>query len=199
MGDRMITVVIPSIPPRAEMLKRAVRSVRSQTMPAQVIVEIDHEGYGAAITRQHGLERVDTPWVAFLDDDDEFLPEHLESCYKFALETGADYVYPWYTVIHRMGRAGRDPMPWFFGKPWDNDQPHQTTITTLVKTELAQKVGFQDGPGPDPNGGRVIVGGEDYRFTLGCMFDGAKIMHLAQRTWLWHHHGKNTSGLPKWK
>lgn len=192
----MITVVIPSIPPRVELLNRALASVENQKLrPDRVVVEVDVDRSGAAVTRQRGLERVETPWVAFLDDDDEFLPEHLEACFVFALENDADYVYPWYTVITRQGKTGHDPMPAFFGKPWDNDQPHQTTITTLVRTELAQSVGFQDSPGLDPNGGKVIVGGEDYRFTLGCMFAGAKIMHLPQRTWLWHHHGKNTSGL----
>jgi hypothetical protein len=188
----MITVVVPSIPPREGMLNRALASVQAQTLlPAETIVEIDHGRTGAAATRQRGLERVKTEWVAFLDDDDEFMPFHLQQLSIAAYQSEADYVYSWYEVV-----GGSDPMGQFFGAPWDNAQPHQTTITTLVRTELAQSVGFGGEPEADPNGGGAIVGGEDYRFTLGCMEKGARIHHLPQRTWLWHHHGANTSGLP---
>jgi glycosyltransferase involved in cell wall biosynthesis len=190
----LVTVVIPSIPPRAAMLARAVGSVLAQTnKDLDIIVQVDEERLGAAANRQRGLEQVDTEWVAFLDDDDEFLERHLQVCLDAAYEHDADYVYPWYNVIN-----GGDPMSQFFGLPWDNNQPHQTTITTLVKTDLAQSIGFGGDPEPDPNGGGIIVGGEDYRFTLGCMEAGAKIHHVADRTWNWHHHGRNTSGLPNW-
>src|SRR3546814_3019847 len=72
-------------------------------------------------------------------DLDEMDPGHLEKCLETAEATGADYVYPWY----RIGRGGHDPLGKFCGKPWDNNQPHETTITTLVRTELAQSVGFK--------------------------------------------------------
>jgi len=187
-----ISVVIPSIPVRPGMLAQAVTSVKDQTLlPHEIIVEMDEDREGAAATRQRGLQKVTTPWVAFLDDDDAFLERHLRSLLDHALEQEADYVYSWYNVIN-----GTDPMPQFFGLPWDNEQPHQTTITTLVRTEIAQEVGFRQGSMEDPNGGGIEVGGEDYVFTLGCMELGAKIHHLADRTWNWYHHGNNTSGLP---
>jgi len=190
-----ITVVTPSIPPRGEhggILERALASVKAQTTrPKEVIVEFDEFRSGAPATRQRGLDRVKTEWTAFLDDDDEFRPEHLEVLRAAAQDAEADYVYSWYDV-----EGGQDPMPQFFGLPWDNAQPHQTTITILVRTSLAQEVGFGGEPEPDPNGGGIVVSGEDYRFTLGCMELGAKILHVPQRTWIWHHHGANTSGLP---
>jgi hypothetical protein len=174
------------------MLDRALASVKAQTyQPKDVIVEFDDSRSGAAATRQRGLTKVATPYVAFLDDDDEFLPEHLDLLLDTMQGWQADYVYPWYEVV-----GGTDPMPQFFGLPWDNEQPHQTTITTLVRTDLAQEVAFGGEPESDPNGGGFLVGGEDYRFTLGCMERGARIVHLPRRTWLWHHHGANTSGLP---
>jgi hypothetical protein len=189
----VITVVIPSIPSRAKMLDRALASVKAQTLrPERVVVEFDDDRLGAAATRQRGLEKVTTPWVAFLDDDDEFLPGPLCALFWTASLYDADYVYPWYEVV-----GGTDPMPQFFGQPWDPGRPHQTTITTLVRTDLAQSVGFGGEPSPDPNGGGAVVGGEDYRFTLACNESGARIHHLPERTWLWHHHGGNTSGLAR--
>jgi glycosyltransferase involved in cell wall biosynthesis len=73
-----ITVCIPTIPPRAKMLARALESVAEQTLqPAAIIVEYDHEHTGAAATKNRALAKVTTPLVAFLDDDDHFLPHHL--------------------------------------------------------------------------------------------------------------------------
>lgn len=132
---------------------------------------------------------VGTPWVAFLDSDDEIDPEHLEKLLDTAETHGADYVYSHYRV-----RGGRDPFPHFLGRPWDNAQPHETTVTTLVRTELAQSVGFlssNDMESSDSKNSR-----EDWFFTLGCIDAGAKIVHRPEITWTWHHHGSNTSGLP---
>src|SRR3546814_13136528 len=115
-------------------------------------------------------------------------PGHLEKCLETAEVTGEDYVYPWY----RIGRGGHDPLGKFFGKPWDNNQPHETTITTLVRTELAQSVGFKttwDLTSPNVRASR-----EDWFFTIGCMNAGGKIVHHPERTWTWHHHGATKIG-----
>lgn len=176
-----VTVVIPYHTQREQngMLDRAVRSVQGQTTPCEIIQAKDVHGMGAAVTRNHGLALVQTPWTAFLDSDDELDPDHVEKLLRCAEETGADYVYPWFRVV-----GGSDPFPMFFGKPWDDAAPHSTTITILVRTELAKGVGFHQVPS------------EDWDFTLRCLAEGAKIVHLPERTWTWFHHGKNSSGLP---
>ncbi len=56
-------------------------------------VEYDHEHTGAAATKNRGLAKVTTEWVAFLDDDDQFKPEHLEKLREAQLDSGADVVY----------------------------------------------------------------------------------------------------------
>jgi glycosyltransferase involved in cell wall biosynthesis len=175
-----VTVVVPYHAARVKngMLKRAVNSVNAQTIPHVLITVEDTTGQGAAATRQRGLDQVATEWVAFLDSDDEMDPTHLQQLLACAEQTGADYVYPWFRV-----RGGRDPFPQFFGKPWDDAHPHVTTITILVRTELAKRVGFAGV-------------GEDFRFTKGCVEAGAKIVHLPVRSWTWVHHGKNSSGVP---
>lgn len=194
-----ITVVIPSIPPRASLLTRALGSVAQQTVqPESIIVEIDHDGDGAPATRDRGLRKVTTEWVAFLDDDDEMKSNHLETLLRCAEIEGADYVFSYYEIVDPSGTpmGDVDYVLGHFGKPFNPADPHQTTITTLVRTKIAQDVGFAL---DEVNAGHLINGqrvGEDFLFTLGCVERGAKIVHTPYRTWIWHHDSGNTSGRP---
>lgn len=189
----MITVVVPfhTQRERAGLLQRALESIDRQTIGGvRVIAVRDELAQGAPATRNAGLMLVETPWVAFLDSDDEMDPGHLEKLSDTALATGADYVYSHYRV-----KGGRDPRPFMLGRVWNDDDPQQTTITTLVRTELAQSVGFLGKVGDLSSPDRMYAG-EDWAFTLGCLRAGAKIVHRPEITWTWHHHGRNTSGMP---
>lgn len=199
-----VTVAIPTHPGRGDasdprsLLGQAVASVYAQTAaPAGGLsLAIDLDGEGAAVTRQQALDLVKTPWVAFLDSDDMFMPEHVEKLYGFAMDTGADYVYAWYKVMDHLGNVLEyDPVfpPGHYLDPWDPANPRQTTITVLVRTSLAREVGFVTaGPDGTIDGQRA---GEDWDFTLGCNRLG-RIEHLVDHTWWWRHHGGNTSGMP---
>lgn len=185
--DPGITVVIPSIPPRRELLQRAVNSAINQIYPAAAIsVAVDLEKKGAWHTRNRALMAVRTEWTAFLDDDDEFLPEHLNVLNNHVVNYEADMAYSWFNTVPH----GRDPFPaWFADAPWDSERPRHTTIVMLVRTRLAQQVGFTP---PVPGDAH---GNEDWRFILALNVLG-KIVHAPARTWLWHHDSGNTSGRP---
>lgn len=192
-----ITVVIPTIPQRTAMRRTALDSVDNQLLPADaVIVVMDNAGEGACITRTRGLNMVTTEWVAWLDDDDEFYPTHLQALMMHAETTGADMVFPWFDV----GGGGSDPFPGNESREFDVENPHQTTITFLVRTEAAKAVGGftsdldidMEDPGVDAQGHRA---GEDLRFVIRLARAGYKISHLNQRTWKWLHHSSNTMGL----
>lgn len=181
MNNPTVGVAIPTIPPRSELLYRALRSVQAQTYPvSQISIATDHTHQGAASTRQRALDGINTEWCSFLDDDDEFRPFHVEHLVRFAQESGADYVFSWFDVV-----GGFDPFPQHFGKRYDIANPTHTTMTVVVKTELAKSVGFSDSPG-----------GEDWGFTLNCIAAGAVIEHLPERTWIYRHDSGNTSGRP---
>jgi glycosyltransferase involved in cell wall biosynthesis len=183
-----ITVVIPSIPPRRDLLKRAVASAINQIYPAAAIsVAVDVEKRGAWHTRNRALAAVQTEWTAFLDDDDEFLPEHLNTLNNSVVNHEADMAYSWFSTVPN----GSDPFPpWFADAPWDPEKPRHTTIVMLVRTRLAQSIAFT------PPAAGDSVGNEDWRFILELNRRG-KIVHVPQRTWLWHHDSKNTSGRPE--
>lgn len=210
MARSGITVVIPAHPARVRngMLGAAVNSAWEQTLiPDAVVVAVDNERQGAPATRARALAAVDTEWTAFLDSDDMFLPRHLEWCKAHADKTGADYVYAWFKVLQQFadGRTNvleEDPVfpVTHYLNPFDPADPIETTITVLVKTELAQSVGMRA-----LDRGEVNTG-EDRAFLLDCLAAGAKIEHVVRKSWLWRHHqiptgkGKvgpgNTSGMP---
>lgn len=186
-----IGMAIPSIPIRHDLLRRALGSVFKQTRPADDIkIAFDHDHRGAAETRNRAWRGLDTDYVAFLDDDDAFLPEHLELVLACALETDADMVFPWYEVV-----GGSDPFAETFGKPWDPMNPRQTTITCLWKRSALEMIGGFPllWPGTDLDGGGNRIG-EDMLAVHELNNRGGKIAHLPAKTWHWFHHGKNTSG-----
>lgn len=192
-----LTVVITTIPTRKDRLAIALRSVDTQTLqPFEVIVQEDTQRLGAPANRDAGLSRVKTPYVAFLDDDDYFYPDHLETLYRAAQDADADIVYSWFDV-----EGGTDPFPENFGRAWDNENPVQTTVTTLCKTKTVQDAGgFSNTFGLNEEQlatfaqGNTV--GEDFRMIMSALTNGAKIHHVAKKTWAYCHWHGNTSGRP---
>lgn len=99
MSDFDATVVIP-VRNRRDALQRAVRSVLAQTVVPREIIVVDdastdgtaevarglpvrllHQtsALGSGAARNRGIAEASTEYVAFLDSDDEWFPEHLES------------------------------------------------------------------------------------------------------------------------
>lgn len=196
MTNPTVTVLVTSFPPRTRspFLKRALESILNQTrLPDRITLEIDLSDEGARATRSRGLESVTTDYVAFLDDDDELLENHLASCIRHAIDTKSDVVYPGCKVIGPQGQVlphreeyGR------YGKAFDPELLRKKSyipVTSLVKTDVAKSVGGFT----YPKGSKY----EDWGFYLKLLDAGAKFSHLQEVTWLWHHHGKNTSGRSK--
>ena len=186
-----VTVVIPTIPPRARMLARAVTSVAGQTRPAAATVIVnDSTGGGAWETRTAGALHVRTPWCAFLDDDDELLPHHLATLLDLAETTGAGVTWGWFDVI-----GGVDPFPQHRGRPYDLADPHIVPITYLVRTAvLFEAIHATGGFAADPDETGAWDVQDQPLFDALVELGGAACTDAV--TWLWHHHGRNTSGLP---
>lgn len=93
------SAVVPSYQ-RAAVLPRALESIRAQTRPPEEVVVVDdgstdgtrelvealgppvryvhQSNAGAAAARNHGARLASSPWLAFLDSDDAWEPDHLE-------------------------------------------------------------------------------------------------------------------------
>lgn len=190
-----LTLVITTMPSRPKSLNRALMSIANQTLqPGRIVVQMDTVGVGAAANRDAGLSRVETKWVAFLDDDDYLYPQHIQRLYEVANEQDADLVYSWFDVD-----GGVDPFPENFGKAWDPERPVQTTVTTLGKTESYKEVGgyssldgFSQAELEAYSQGNTA--GEDFRLVCNLNAAGKKIVHHPEKTWAYVHWGGNTSG-----
>lgn len=195
-----VGVSIPSIPPRAQLLARALTSVCRQSRPVnQISVYVDHDGIGAAEAKNAALGAVNTDWVAFLDDDDEFLPHHVAHLLAVAEDTKADLVYPWYQGINVGLFAIPDPtgnLVTPHGQPftdehaeWIMTNRNFIPVTVLARTELVKDVG-----------GFVAVGDanvdtcDDMGLWQRMLKAGATFVHHPEVTWQWNGHGGHTSG-----
>jgi hypothetical protein len=200
IDDVRVVIVIPTIPGREALLKRAVKSIREDILVAGA-VETDTRGEGPAAARNRAvlntLSAGATPeWIAFLDDDDEFHPGHVTRLVEHAEATGADVVYPWFDLnVGGVLDNGRDPLG-AEGLPFDPERLQSANyipVTALVRTDLFVRAGgfpqplSEEWPHPDC---------EDWGLWRRLLSLGAKFEHLPERTWTWHWHSKNTSGRP---
>lgn len=202
-----VTVVIPHIPGRRGSLEVAIASVEAQLMPCEILVEIDHDRGGAATTRNRALEAVETPWIAWLDDDDVLYPQHVLGLRTAADQTDADLVYPWFDLEH-LGSIDntKDPLvaPYdgVLANPFNKEfGPEQrrflmgggnfVPVTHLIRTSVAREVGGFPQPGSDEWPSPEC---EDWGYLQRLLRADAKFVHYGERTWMWRHHGYNTSG-----
>jgi glycosyltransferase involved in cell wall biosynthesis len=119
-----VTVIIPTVC-RPLLLQRAIISAARQTQPPEEILVVvdgaDEETLemlrvnpassvrvisvpkklGAAEVRNIGVRAARSDWIAFLDDDDEWLPEKLERQHRVALASTLKYPIVFSRVIVR--------------------------------------------------------------------------------------------------
>jgi glycosyltransferase involved in cell wall biosynthesis len=121
-----ISVIVPAFN-RSELIARALRSVQRQRTcrPSEVIVVDDAStddtaavardmgatvivhghNQGAAAARNTAIQAATQPWLAFLDSDDEWLPDHLETLW--ALHDGHVLVAGAAIILDVEGRPWR--------------------------------------------------------------------------------------------
>lgn len=196
-------MVIPTIPGREDLLDRALSSVRGQlACDPDIVVVCDVDRDGAATTRNRGLARVTTPWVAWLDDDDELLPWHLTSLLAACESSGADLAYSYAEFIGSddplaTSLDGRLVKP--LGVPFGSEQLRHLRergnfipVTYLVRTDPVRAVGGFPQPNSFP--ARASQDCEDYGLLLRLLDAGVTFRHEPVISWRYYFHGHNTGG-----
>ena len=192
-----VTVCTPTIPPRGELLARAIRSVAGQTVkPEAHLIMVDVHKEGAPVMFDKAIAQSTSEWVAILADDDELLPHHLETLWDLVTKEKADigFTHFRYSGLNDAGHLER-----FRGLPFDNENPRQMTGVFMAKRQLLLDVGGHSvGFDPfsyerDAQGNRI---GEDFMIVKRLAQAGAKFAVSPEITWIYHTGHSNTLGMP---
>lgn len=192
-----ITALIACHPIRMRngYLVRAVKSACAQTLqPDAIVIVNDVAKKGAGWTRREALSQVRTTRFAWLDSDDYWYPWHLKKLNDLMDETKAKYAFSYFDGQGDPFASTESPQG-HFGREFDVHNPHHTTITAMIDTELALEVGYGDS---DLDG---KYSNEDWpfivRFAQLCAERGYSMVHLPEKTWYYEQNpGMNSSGLP---
>jgi glycosyltransferase involved in cell wall biosynthesis len=167
-GDPSVSVIIPTYR-RAAFLRRAIESALSQTYAAVEVIVVEdgshdardvvssfggrvayvwQENQGAAVARNTGVAAAHGSWIAFLDDDDFWVPEKLERQLELVRE------FPTIGFVHanyfwfRNGRGEPRPEQRVQSIPsgWVTQELVLNrfsigTSTVLIRTDLFRRVG----------------------------------------------------------
>ena len=164
-----VTVVTPTLPEREDFLLRSVASVRLQTLRPQAhLIGTDYARRGGAAMKNDLCFAAESKWIALLDDDDYFYPDHLASLVDAAEANGSDVAYSWADV----GGAN----PWFgYNQPFSAQALRQTSVVShnaLIRTELFVELG-----------GFKLVKGYDWLLWVDALAAGAKFTCVERPTW----------------
>lgn len=160
MEELPVSVIIPAMN-RAGLIGRALRSVAGQTRPPAEVIVVDDASdddtvavareAGALVLRQQprqgsgparnlGIARARGRWVAFLDSDDEWMPDHLELLWSHTLD--ARFVSA--PAVRQDGRAAGHVGRRTTIGPTGVLVPHNPIVTsgTLVRKDVLIKAGL---------------------------------------------------------
>jgi glycosyltransferase involved in cell wall biosynthesis len=167
----LVSVLTPSIPERARMLKECEQSVIAQTFSQwEHLILVDETRRGCAATMNELADNARGEWLLPLADDDLLLP----GCFKTLLEhaDSGDVIYPPPIV------TGIENPWWFFG------EPPAIPSFALIRKQLWDDIG-----GYDDEWNRE----EDRRFWTRALERQARFVRVDTPTWIYRHHGGNKS------
>lgn len=169
-NENSVSVVVPAYN-RQKTIERAIASVLKQTHPVHEIIIVDdcstdntvqiiqefvkHDGRikllrhernkGAQAARNTGIVNSTAEYVAFLDSDDEWLPERLRLGFE-VIETEAVPVVHSEAIIHKNGQNALKNIPPLRGYVYPKilNEPGPMFQGLLLKKECLEKIGLLD-------------------------------------------------------
>lgn len=171
MINPSVSVVIPTYN-RATKIEKAIRSVQAQTLDnwelivsddgskdntAEIVDRLSREdsrvryirhdpNRGAQVARNNGIKAAKGEWIAFLDSDDEWLPDSLKMRLDFALKYSYSVVYSLGYIIHEDNRRELYRLPDVSKDSYrgvlEKEGPMFQSL--LVRKKMLEKIGYLD-------------------------------------------------------
>jgi glycosyltransferase involved in cell wall biosynthesis len=211
----MISVVIPTYN-RQDYIERAIVSVLNQTRQASEILVVDDastdgtdqvmehiisrfpqagvqflrstENRGAQVVRNRGIREANGEWIALLDSDDEWLPNHLEISLLLAETDQVNVVYGNGFVEDGINKkllsCGQPARKAFlYSNILSNAGPMFQSM--LVRKSCFEKIGFLD---------ENIIAHQEWDTAI-RLFRDNEVSYVDEPVFIWHiHQAENISG-----
>lgn len=175
-----IAVITPSKPNRPRLLEECKASVKAQTkQPDAHYISVDMSGLGPSLVRNSLVKSLapEYDWLAFLDDDDLLLPQHLEKL--SAVAESADVVYS----SCQRGHAT-------VIEPFDREKLRYgnfIAVTSLVRRSMFEKVGgFPD-----------VKRCEDWLLWQKIADAGGRFVFVKEQTWVYRTNPQDSRNAPQ--
>lgn len=204
METPLISVIVPTFQ-RNDLLPRALDSIFAQTWPNIEVVVVDDnipgsqweadtrkvlEPYlnkanflylkttgktGGGASRNYAIQRCHGEYIAFLDDDDRFLPDKLKKQIEFMLENGLDGSYQdvkWYDTNERLVEYR------------SMDYTKDYSQTGLLKAHILHSIAptavymFRTAGLLETEGFGEVPSGQDFILMLRCIEKGLKMKYM---------------------
>lgn len=165
---KSVTALLPTL--GRPSLFHAIKSIQSQSFEIQKILVVDDSlnqdidlgidrkialirtggKKGPAHARNLGLGLVETDWVAFLDDDDYWLPNHIELLLKFCTSYDLDAAYSSALVSglktpKTLYRGDIDPLTAIYERPsWKKTKHYLPTSGLIISRDVVNHLPFNN-------------------------------------------------------
>jgi len=168
---------------------RTVAEIRSAaaSFPVQLKVIELKQNRGPSNARNLGMEVAEGEWIAFLDCDDLWEPQHLESLLKSLAESGATFAYSGLIVLDLQNDTKLNETDFSVERKVPHDLYRESFImpsqVMFRRSLLDSGVRFDD----------RIRHGEDADFWISLHRAGASMVCTGQRTFIYRKHGNTPS------
>ncbi|ASI99975.1 glycosyltransferase family 2 protein [Thermococcus gorgonarius] len=161
-----VSVIIPTVQGRENLLKRAIQSVLNQTfqdleiiivgnpekesiqksLKDDRIIILNEPNANVSEARNIGMKHARGEYIAFLDDDDEWIESKLEKQVKLFKESKIGLVYTHYLKILPNGTILREKQECISGKVYKKliTGNFIGTSTVMIRRDVIKRVGFFD-------------------------------------------------------
>lgn len=146
--DCKLTILIPTLPQRKDFYDRLRAALAYQALDTGLYFKVqddDDTNCSIGVKRQRMMMKVDTPYMAFFDDDDMPGPNYLKHLFE-GIEKGVDCC----SLHGIITTDGKDPKHFYhsiqYTEMFERDNVYYRPIMHIncIKTELAQQCVFPD-------------------------------------------------------